>query len=415
MPKHDGDVAAGCPAHADPAAGPRPWAPGLPEPRPVERLLLPDGNPVWMITRYEDAFAALNNRKLSKHFDNARPELWPSLGYDGRKSILNQHMNLADPPEHTRLRKLVSKAFTPRRVADLGERIQQITDELLDAVAEAGTADLKDSFISPLISTVLYEMLGVPLADRDEFERNTYIFVGLGNSSSPEEVITSVGWFEEYLTNLTAQRRAHPGDDLISGLVQANEDGDALADLEIRSTVMLLLLAGAETTINLLSNGILQLLCNPEQLAELKTGDPDALGRAIEELLRLTSPVFTVVYRFAKEDMVLGGAQVKAGEHVMISLAAANHDPHQFRDPETLDIHRDASRHLALGHGTHFCIGAPLARLKARIALRTLFDRFDDLRLAVPEADLTWTPSLVANSLDHLPVTFTAATPVAAG
>ncbi|MGW7243983.1 cytochrome P450 family protein [Streptomyces sp. NPDC054804] len=414
MPHPDGAPATGCPVHADATAAPRPWAPGLPEPGPVEQLLLPDGNPVWMITRYDDALAALNNRKLSKHFDNALPELWPSVGYDGRKSILNQHMNLADPPEHTRLRRLVSKAFTPRRVADLGERIQQITDELLDAVAEAGTADLKASFISPLISTVLYEMLGVPLADVEEFERNTYIFVGLGNSSSPEEVVASVGWFEEYLTKLTAQRRADPGPDLISGLVQANEDGDALADLEIRSTVMLLLLAGAETTINLLSNGILALLRNPEQLAELKD-DPEGLAPAIEELLRLTSPVFTVVYRFATEDMELGGAQVKAGEHVMISLAAANHDPGQFSDPETLDIHRDASKHLALGHGTHFCIGAPLARLKARIALRTLFDRFDDLRLAVPDEKLTWTPSLVANSLDHLPVTFTAATPAATG
>ncbi|MFC9927897.1 cytochrome P450 [Streptomyces sp. NPDC127190] len=411
MPNPDADVATGCPAHAGATAGPRPWAPGLPEPGPVEQLLLPDGNPVWMVTRYEDALAALTNRKLSKNLDNALPELWPSLGYDGRKSILNQHMNLADPPEHTRLRRLVSKAFTPRRVADLGTRIQQISDELLDAVAEKGTADLKDAFISPLISTVLYEMLGVPLADIEEFERNTYIFVGLGNSSSPEEVVASVGWFETYLTDLTAQRRAHPGDDLISGLVQANEDGDALADLEIRSTVMLLLLAGAETTINLLSNGILALLRHPEQLAEVKA-DPELLGPAVEELLRLTSPVFTVVYRFATEDMELGGAKVRAGEHVMISLAAANHDAAQFGDPETLDIHRDASRHLALGHGTHFCIGAPLARLKARIALRTLFDRFDDLRLAVPEEQLTWTPSLVANSLDQLPVTFT---PVAVG
>ncbi|ARP73399.1 cytochrome P450 [Streptomyces pluripotens] len=414
MPNPDGDVATGCPAHAGPGAGPRPWTPGLPEPRPVEQLLLPDGNPVWMITRYEDALAALNNRKLSKNLDNALPELWPSLGYDGRKSILNQHMNLADPPEHTRLRGLVSKAFTPRRVADLGERIQQITDELLDAVAGAGTADLKDEFISPLISTVLYEMLGVPLADRDEFERNTYIFVGLGNSTSPQEVVASVGWFEEYLTDLTAQRRADPGPDLISGLVQANEDGDALADLEIRSTVMLLLLAGAETTINLLSNGILALLRNPEQLAELKNR-PETLGPAIEELLRLTSPVFTAVYRFATQDMMLGGARVKAGEHVMISLAAANHDAGQFSDPETLDIRRDASRHLALGHGPHFCIGAPLARLKARIALRTLFDRFDDLQLAVSQEKLTWTPSLVANSLDHLPVTFTPVTPAAEG
>ncbi|MEU3290590.1 cytochrome P450 family protein [Streptomyces longwoodensis] len=409
MPNPDGDTATGCPVHADATTAPRPWTPGLPEPRPVEQLLLPDKTPVWMVTRYEDALTALNSRRLSKDLGSALPDLWPALGYDGRKSILNQHMNLADPPEHTRLRALVSRAFTPRRVADLGERIQKITDELLDGVAAAGTADLKDAFIAPLVSTVLYEMLGVPLADWAEFERNTYIFVGLGSSSSPEEVIASVGWFEDYLTRLTAQRRAEPGNDLISGLVQANVDGDALADLEIRSTVMLLLLAGAETTINLLSNGIMHLLRDPHQLAELKS-DPEKLGPAVEELLRLTSPVFTVVYRFAKEDMELGGARIAKGEHVMISLAAANHDPAQFADPDTLDIHRDASRHLALGHGTHFCIGAPLARLKARIALRTLIDRFDDLRLAVPDEQLTWTPSLVANSLDHLPVTVTATT-----
>lgn len=404
MSNHDGDVATGAPAPAD---QPRPWTPGIPKPGPVERLLLPDGTPVWMITRYDEALAAFNNRKLSKNLDSALPELWPSLGYDGKKSILNQHMNLADPPEHTRLRKLVSKAFTPRRVAELGGRVQEITDELLDQVASAGKADLKDAFIAPMVATVLYEMLGVPMADRDDFERNTYTFVGLGNSSKPEEVVAAVVWFEQYLTQLTARRRAEPGEDLISGLILAQEDDDTLGDLEIRSTVMLLLLAGAETTVNLLSNGILALLRNPEQLAELKA-DPEKLPGAVEELLRLTSPVFTVVYRFAKEDMTIGDAKVRAGEHVMISLAAANHDESQFADPERLDIHRDASRHLALGHGAHFCIGAPLARLKGNIALRILLSRFDDLQLAVPEEELTWTPSLVANSLDHLPVTFTA-------
>lgn len=404
MSDHDADVAIGAPAPTD---QPRPWTPGIPQPGPVERLLLPDGNPVWMITRYDEALAAFNNRKLSKNLDSALPELWPSLGYDGKKSILNQHMNLADPPEHTRLRKLVSKAFTPRRVAELGHRVQEITDSLLDEIASAGEADLKDAFIAPMVATVLYEMLGVPMADRDDFERNTYTFVGLGNSSKPEEVVAAVIWFEQYLTQLTALRRAEPGGDLISGLILAQEDDDTLGDLEIRSTVMLLLLAGAETTVNLLTNGILALLRNPGQLAELRA-DPEKLPAAVEELLRLTSPVFTVVYRFAKEDMTLGDAKVRAGEHVMISLAAANHDENQFPDAERLDIHRDASKHLALGHGAHFCIGAPLARLKGNIALRAILSRFDDLRLAVPEEELTWTPSLVANSLDRLPVTFTA-------
>jgi cytochrome P450 len=392
-------------AAASPEAAP--WTGWQHPSGPVARIVLPNGMPVWLVTSYEDAMAALIDSRLSKNVSSAAPEIRDLIGIDPAPSILNQQMNLADPPDHTRLRKLVSKAFTPRRVAHLESRIQEITDSLLDEIAPRGQAELRSSFISPLVSAVLYEMLGVPFEDRADFEHYTEAFVGLSNEASGEAMAEAAGWFDQYLTGLVARLREEPGDDLLSAMIQVQEQDGGVTDLEIRSTVMLLLVAGAETTINLLSNGILALVKNPAQLAALRA-DPELVPGAVEELLRFTSPVSVVVHRFATEDLTIGDAKISTGDNVLVSLAAANRDQAKFSDPDVLDLTRQAGGHVAFGHGIHFCIGAPLARLKGQIGLATLLRRFDNLELTVPVEELTWAPSVVANSLDKLPVTFTA-------
>jgi hypothetical protein len=375
--------------------------------RAVHRVKLPDGMPSVLITGHSEAREALSDPRLVRGIDAAAPHLHQYHPLASSDYPLSQHMLFADPPDHARLRKLVSKAFTRRRVEQLRPRVQQITDELIDAFAPKGRADLVEAFALPLPIAVISEMLGVPFADRGEFELHAETLTGINAASGFDDIIAAGRWFDGYLTALVDQRRARPGDDLISAMVAAQEQDDRLTDLEIRSNALLLLSAGFETTVNLIANGVLALLRHPEALALLRA-EPDLLPDAVEELLRYDSPVSSITYHFAREPLEIGGVAIHPGEHVVISVAAANHDPAIFDEPSRLDLRRDVNgQGLSFSHGIHFCLGAPLARLEGEIAFSTVLRRLRNLELAVPEGILSWQPSFVLHRLASLPVTFT--------
>ncbi|MFJ6938081.1 cytochrome P450 [Streptomyces sp. NPDC101132] len=373
---------------------------------PVHRVALPDGMPAWLVTGHREVREALSDPRLVRGAHAAAPELRQYLGMYSDEFVLTKHMMLSDPPDHTRMRKVVAKAFTPRRVELLRPRVQEITDGLLDAVLPAGRADLVEALALPLPIAVICEMLGVPFGDRDEFGRYAEVITGMNASSGPGELAAAGQWFNTYLSELIARRRTEPGDDMISGMLEAQRHGDTLSDLEMRSNVFILLVGGFETSVNLIANGVLALLRHPDALERLRA-DEGLLPGAVEELMRFDSPVSTVTYRFATEPLTIGGAQIRPGDHVAVSIAAANHDPAKFTEPGRLDITRRTNGHLSFSHGIHFCLGAPLARLEGEIALREVLRRLPGLRLAEPAESLTWKQNFIVHRLDRLPVTFT--------
>jgi cytochrome P450 len=318
-------------------------------------------------------------------------------------TAMTSHMLNNNPPDHTRLRRLVAKAFTRRRVEQLAPRIRQITDELLDAVAGAGQVDLIDSFAYPLPITVICELLGVPAQRRPEFHDWSSVVV-TGVLAGLELFKTASVAMVRLLRELIAAKRAAPSDDLLSALVAVRDGADQLSEDELTSMAFLLLVAGHETTVNLIGNGVLALLTHPEQLALLQT-QPDRLEAAVEELLRFDGPLQVATLRLTTEPVVLGGVVIPAGDIVVPGLLAANRGPACIADPDTLDVTRTDNPHLAFGHGIHHCLGAPLARLEGRIALGSLLARFPRLRLAVPPEELTRRPSVLMHSLAALPVT----------
>jgi cytochrome P450 len=372
---------------------------------PVARAVTPVGMPVWLVTRYDDVREALADPRLAKDADGFARVLdskpLPSGSRVAFTQELNQHMLSTDPPDHTRLRKLVSRAFTVRAIAALRPRIEAIAGRLADRMA-AGPAevDLLDAFAFPLPMGVICELLGVPDAERTSFRRwsNTML-----TSDGAVDERTAAGMaMAVYLTDLVAQKRAHPSDDVLSAIVAASEDADRLSADETVSMAFLLLVAGHETTVNLIGNGVLALLRRPDRLAELRA-DPDLVPAAVEEFLRFDGPVHLATFRHTTAPVEMGGTTIPAGEVVLVSLASANRDPEHYADPDELDLHREAG-HLAFGHGIHHCLGAPLARLEGEVAFRTLLDRFPDLALAVDPAELTWRQSILMRGLTRLPV-----------
>src|SRR5262249_13929072 len=300
---------------------------------------------------------------------------------------LRSNMLSRDPPDHIRLRRLVTKAFTPRMVEQLRPRIQAIADALLDAVAGRGEMDLIDDYAFPLPITVIAEMLGVPAADRNQFRdwSDTLVAAAPPMPAGPAAVEAAEG-LREYLEALFEERRRAAAADLITGLLQAEEAGDKLSQEELQGMMYLLLVAGYETTANLIGSGVLALLQHPDQLAKLRS-DWALLTPAIEELLRFCSPVATSTLRFAAEEVTLGGVVIPKGEMVLVVIMAANRDPARFPSPDVLDITRSDNNHIAFGHSIHYCLGAPLARLEGEIALKTLLRRMPALRLSVaPES-----------------------------
>ncbi|MFI9585339.1 cytochrome P450 [Streptomyces sp. NPDC052236] len=363
---------------------------------PVHRVHMPEGYEGWLVVGYEAGRAALADARLSKDWDNVSPDVGATRLAPGITMLS------ADEPAHTRLRKLVAREFAVRRVERLAPRVQQITDHLLDRMVPAGHADLVEALAFPLPIAVIGELLGVPFLDQGAFRSWSNIALA---STDPKEREAAVAELTRYLIQLVADKRERPGDDLLSALLHtADEDGDRLSPEELVGMAWLLLVAGHETTVNLISGGVLALLTHPDQLAALRA-DFGLLDGAIEEMLRYDGPVETSTYRFTLEPVEIGGTIIPGGgQLVLIAMADAHRDPARFPDPDRFDIRRDTRGHLAFGHGIHYCLGAPLARLEARIVLRSLLERCPDLALDAHPASLTWRTGLLLRGPESLPV-----------
>ncbi|WP_410568907.1 cytochrome P450 family protein [Amycolatopsis sp. cmx-4-61] len=373
---------------------------------PVRRVRLPPrGLPCYLVTGFAEARALLADPRLRKNSQGIRAvfeaKLPPEALQNGLGQDLSWHMLNSDPPDHTRLRKLVNKAFTARTVARLRPRVEQITAELLDALAGQERADLVAAFAAPLPITVICELLGVREEDRAEFSGWSKTL--LSAAVRPEQVQAAAGSMFAYLTDLIAQKRAEPAEDLLSDLVHATDDGDSLSEPELVSMAFLLLVAGHETTVNLIANGVLALLREPAQLARLRA-EPELLPGAVEEFLRFDGPIHLATLRFTAEPVEVAGVTIPEGELVLVSLLGANRDPERYPEPDKLDITRAAGGHLAFGHGIHYCVGAPLARLEAEIALGGLLARFPDIALAAKPDELVYRTSSLVHGLETLPV-----------
>ncbi|MCC0093853.1 cytochrome P450 [Streptomyces flavotricini] len=394
--------------YGDPAfvADPFPLYRQLREDGPVRRVVIAGALEAWLVTRYEDGLAALSDSRLSSDVrDAADIRLLQQLPDTERESMLG-NMLRSDPPDHTRLRRLVSKAFTARRVAQMRPRIQAVTDRLLDAVVADGRADLIEDFALPLPVTVISELLGVPVDERHEFQHWTDRMIMRG-AEPPDPAVVNEAWrhMRGYAGELIGAKRAEPGEDLLSALITARDEEARLSEDELVAMVFLLLAAGYITTVNLIGGGIAMLLAHPDQLDRLRS-DPGLLPGAIEEFLRFDGPVSPGIARFAREDVEIAGVRVPRGATVLIGSAVADRDPERFPDPDRLDITRPDNAHLAFGHGIHYCLGAPLARLEGQIAIGTALRRLPGLALAVPPAEIPWRPGGLRGPLT-LPVTFT--------
>ncbi|MEV0091227.1 cytochrome P450 [Streptomyces sp. NPDC050738] len=373
----------------------------LREAGPVHRIRMPEGADAWLVVGYEAGRALLADPRLSKEWRNASPALGVAQVASGRTMLSS------DPPFHARLRGLVTRAFTPRRIEQLTPRIQEMTESLLDAMLAAPhrRADLVDALAFPLPMGVICELLGVPFLDRASFRElsNTAI-----SSTDPEARTAAVKAMPAYLSRLVASKREQPGDDLMSALITASdEEGDRLTGEELLGMAWLLLVAGHETTVNLISNGVLALLTHPEQLAALRA-DFGLIDQAVEEMLRYEGPVETPTYRFTTEPLDIGGTVIPGGgELVLVALSDANRDPARYEDPDRFDIARHEARsHLSFGHGIHYCLGAPLARLEARIAIRSLLERCPDLALDIDPAAVSWRTGMLIRGPHALPVSW---------
>ncbi|TJZ56974.1 cytochrome P450 [Streptomyces piniterrae] len=386
----------------------------LREAGPVHRIAGTDGNPAWLVTRYDDVRRALADPRLSLDKRHATPG-----GYRGFSlpPALDANLLNMDPPDHTRIRRLVVKAFTPGRVDALREPVRRVADDLLDAMADKGRADLIADYAGPLPITVICDLLGIPQNDRRDFLAWSDALI-TPDPSRPHLMKEAIGSMLEFYTGLIATKRAEPGDDLLSDLIAVRDDpqsgddvsgtgpgGDRLTEDELTSLAFLILFAGYENTVHLIGNAVLALLDHPEQLDELRR-NPAELRPAVDEFLRFDGPAPLAIRRFPKEDIEIGGVRIPAGESVLLSIASANRDPGRFPDPDTLDRGRDLSGHLALGHGIHYCLGAPLARLEAETALGALISRFPGLRLDIPRGELRHRRALRARGLISLPVTW---------
>jgi cytochrome P450 len=372
---------------------------------PARLVRMPRGLTCYVVTDFTQARALLADSRLQKDnvrahalFESKLPE--GALAQGGFGEALGHHMLNTDPPDHSRLRKLVNKAFTGRTVARLRPRIEEITSELLDALGGRERADLLPSFAAPLPITVICELLGVAPEHRAEFADWSKTLL---SASEPEAGQAAAQNMFGYLTSLIADKRAEPAEDLLSDLVHASDDGDSLSEPELVSMAFLLLVAGHETTVNLIANGVLALLREPAQLALLRE-DPSLLPNAVEEFLRFDGPIHLATLRFTTEPVDAGGVTIPEGEFVLISLLGANRDEARYAEPGKLDVTRAVGGHLAFGHGIHYCVGAPLARLEAEIALGGLLARFPELALDAKPDELLYRPSSLIHGLESLPV-----------
>lgn len=356
----------------------------------------------WFFTRYDDCVSVLKDQRFGKEFDkHLSPEQVNEQPVDNAFSVINRHMLNLDPPDHTRLRSLVHKAFTPRMVQNLQPRIQDVADELLLAMQDKTETNLLEDFAFPLPITVIAEMLGIPASDRAQFRSWTQaLLFGAGDQNTQTALMNFLTYMNEKIDAVTV----NPQEDVLSGLVQAEEGGDKLDREELLSMIFLLLVAGHETTVNLIGNGTLALIQHPEEKQKL-INDPTLIKTAIEEILRWNGPVEIPTMRWAFEDVEVGGTVIPKGNLVMPILLAANRDPAVFESPNRFDITRTLNKHIAFGAGIHYCLGAPLARMEGTIAINALLKAFPNIDLAVETEQLQWNENLLLHGMKALPVT----------
>jgi cytochrome P450 len=367
---------------------------------PLSRVRLPYGEEAWLAVRYDDVKMVLSDPRFSRAAANGRdePRMMPHQSDAGTLNM--------DPPEHSRLRGFVARAFTTRRIDEFRPRTAEIASELVAAMrAQGPPVDLVTAFAAPLPVRVICELLGVPVEDQDKFGVWSEAVVA-STSLSPEQIGEYLGAMMEYMYALVAQRRAAPADDLISAMVKARDEKGRLTEHELVDLAAGLLAAGHETTVTQIPNFVYVLLTNPKARDEL-VAHPELVPNAVEELMRYVPLVAgTVFARYATVDIMVGETLVRAGEPVVASLPSANRDERVFTHPEELDFHRPAYPHLGFGHGIHYCFGAQLARMELQVAVATLVEAFPGLRLATPEQDLPWKPGLLVRGLHSLPVTW---------
>jgi cytochrome P450 len=368
-------------------------------------------NDFWVLTRYADITSVLRDGRFSKAQGmtlgldrlpkEERGEAEPVFG------VFEKQMLYADPPYHTKLRGLVNKAFTPRTIRSMESHIQNLVDDFLDAVQESGRMDVISDLAFPLPATVIMEMLGLPIEDRAQFKKwSDDLFATLGVVRHTPELFEhaheSVDEMTKYICDIRGKLGSNPKDDLLSALATAVDQEHRLSDDELVANTILLLGAGHETTTNLIGNGLLALMRNPEQMQALKE-DPSLIANAVEEFMRYDNPV-QIVWRVATEDIEVGDKIIGNGEFINLVVGAANRDPEQFPDPDRLDLRRNTHGHVGFGLGVHFCLGAPLARLEGQIAIGTVLRRMPDLQLE--SEDLEWQKSPTFRGVLSLPVAF---------
>jgi len=377
---------------------------------PITPIEQPIFGKALMLTRYNDVVAVLKDTR----FSNERHKVtdgrdWTKSWWvpSAFRSLLNS-MALMDDPHHARLRNLVHKGFTPRMTQQMESQIEKVSHTLLDQAAEKQTADLMADFALPLPLTIISEMMGVPHQDRRKFQQLMKKFLMVGTSTNPLTLLAQLPNFltlNHFFRDLIALRQRDPQNDLITSLIQAEEQGDTLSEHELVAMLFLLLLAGHETTVNLIGSGTLALLDHPEQLKRLSS-DLSLLDDAIEEMLRFTNPVHQIAPRYALEDVDLYGRRIPKGSTVMAGIASANRDETVFKDADTFDITRNPNRHVAFGLGIHYCLGAPLARLEAKVAFTVLLTRFPNSKLAIAREKIEWRRNPVLRGLKSLPLQF---------
>lgn len=397
-------------------ANPYPFYARLREEAPVWRTTLRDRRPAWLVTRYDDVAGVLKDETFVKDKANAMdPEQRAKTPWvPGFLRPIERNMLDLDAPDHMRLRSLVSKAFTPRVIERLRGRIEALCEELLDAMeakakreaGRRGGTDLVAGYALPLPATVIAELLGVPAEDHKKFHRWSSRLVSVSSNRDMLRFLPAALSFMRYLRRLVERRRSDPRDDLVTALIRAEEAGDKLSEDELLAMAFLLLVAGHETTVNLISGGTLALLEHPEQAERLRR-EPSLVKPAVEELLRYTSPVEMATERYAREDAEIEGTTIPRGELVLAVLGSANRDGRHFENPDALDLARDPNRHVAFGRGgVHHCLGAPLARMEGQIAINALLRRFPEMRPAAEPGSLRWRRGLFLRGLERLPLVF---------
>lgn len=368
---------------------------------PVHRVVMSNGQAVWLVVGYGEALAALNDPRLSV------AAMMEAGGLDGgtltpdqRDGLLKSLMS-SDPPDHTRLRRLVSTVFTNRRVEAMRPWISRLTDQLIDGFAQHDQVELIAEFAVPLPMLVISELLGIPEGDRTRFQAWSQAMIA--SFGSPDFPVASATEHLEYLHGLIEDKRENPDEGLISALIQARDADEALSENELTAMITLMIFAGHDTTLSLISNGMYLLMAEPEWAAMLRD-DPSLVRSAVEEFLRVETPVPVANLRAAVDALEIGGTDIAPGELVAISLQSANHDESRYATAREFYPTRTEGHHLGFGHGIHYCLGAPLARLEGELAVGALLARFPKLRLAVPDTDLTWSQALFVHRLDSLPL-----------